>query len=264
MVHIAGSKKLKRQMAPLFWGITRKKKRFVVTVKPGAQSKHASIPISVFIRDTLKIVTSLREAKSTIYSGKIKVDGVVRKSLHHGVGLMDVIELEGTNKIYRLVPQDGILLKPIEIDDGEKTKKFVLVKSKTTIKNGKTQIGFHDGKTLIDETDVSVGDTCVLQIPDIKILEVIKLEKGMNCLIIKGVNAGKIGKVDEIKEGTFSIPKNLDITFDDRQIEIPARLVMPIGKDKPEIKIKWFHDTRSTKSNERDQIGKNCPKYGYW
>ena len=49
---------------------------------------------------------------------------------------------------------------------------------------------------------------------------------------------GKIGKVDEIKEGTFSIPKSLDITFDERQIEIPARLVMPIGKDKPEIKIR--------------------------
>ncbi|MEE9565719.1 MAG: 30S ribosomal protein S4e, partial [Nitrosopumilaceae archaeon] len=31
MVSIAGSKKLKRQMAPTFWGITRKNKRFVVT-----------------------------------------------------------------------------------------------------------------------------------------------------------------------------------------------------------------------------------------
>ena len=238
MVHIAGSKKLKRQMAPLFWGITRKNKRFVLTVKPGAQSKHASIPIAVFLRDTIKTVTSLREAKSVIYAGKIKVDGVIRKSLHHGAGLMDVVELEGSNKTYRLVPQDGTLLKPIEIEDSEKTKKFALVKSKTTIKNGKTQIGFHDGKTLIDETPLSVGDTCVLQIPDIKILSVIKLEKGMNCLITKGVNAGKIGKIDDIKEGTFNIPKSLDITFDDRQIEIPARLVMPIGKDKPEIKIR--------------------------
>jgi small subunit ribosomal protein S4e len=151
---------------------------------------------------------------------------------------MDVIELEGANKTYRLVPQDGTLLKPIEIDDAEKTKKFVVVKSKTTIKNGKTQIGFHDGKTLVDETQVSVGDTCVLQIPDIKILEVIKLEKGMNCLIIKGVNAGKIGKIDEIKEGTYSIPKSIDIVFDDRQIEIPAKLAMPIGKDKPGMKIR--------------------------
>ena len=27
---IAGSKKLKRQMAPMFWGINRKAKRFVI------------------------------------------------------------------------------------------------------------------------------------------------------------------------------------------------------------------------------------------
>ena len=252
MVKIAGSKKLKRQMAPLFWGITRKEKRFVITVRPGPHGKNASIPISVFLRDTLKTVTNLREAKSVIYSGKIKVDGVVRKSLHHGVGLMDVVELEGSKKTYRLVPQDGILLKPIQIDDVEKTKKLVVVKSKTTIKNGKTQIGFHDGKTLIDETPVLVGDTCVMQIPDIKILEVIKLEKGMNCLIIKGVNAGKIGKIDEIKEGTFSLPKSIDITLDDRKIEIPARLVMPIGKNKPVVTIRWLYDTGNTKHDERN------------
>ena len=122
----------------------------------------------------------------------------------------------------------------------EKDRLFVLNQKGQIhiIKNGKTQIGFHDGKTLIDEIKVSVGDTCVLQIPEIKILEVIKLEKGMNCLIVKGVNAGKIGKIGEIKEGTYSIPKSIDITFDERQVEIPARLVMPIGKNKPEIKIR--------------------------
>ena len=80
------------------------------------------LPISVFLRDTIKIVTSLREAKSVIYSGKVKVDGVIRKSLHHGAGLMDVVELEGANRIYRLVPENGTLLKPIEIEDGEKGK----------------------------------------------------------------------------------------------------------------------------------------------
>ena len=39
-------------------------------------------------------------------------------------------------------------------------------------------------------------------------------------------------------KSTFNIPKSIDITFDDRQIEIPARLVMPIGKTEPEIKIR--------------------------
>ena len=138
----------------------------------------------------------------------------------------------------RLYKLSEYTVKPIEIDDAEKTKKFAVVKSKTTIKDGKTQIGFHDGKILLDETPVSVGDTCVMQIPDVKILEVIKLEKGMNCLITKGVNAGKIGKIDEIKEGTFSIPKSIDIILDDRTVEIPARLVMPIGKDKPAVTIR--------------------------
>ena len=237
MVKIAGSKKLKRQMAPLFWGITRKEKRFVVTVKPGPHSRNTSIPSAVFLRDTLKIVKTLREAKFAIYNGKVTVDGIKRKSLHHGIGLMDVIELDGLNEIYRLVPKNGALLKPIIIDSAEKSKKIVQVKSKTTIKNGKTQIGFHDGRSLIDETKISVDDACVLQIPEQKILDVIKLEKGARVLITRGINAGKIGTVNAIKEGTFVLPKRVELKLDDRQIEIQAKLVMPIGKDKPVIGV---------------------------
>tara|TARA_B100000953_G_scaffold166285_1_gene137105 strand:- start:3413 stop:4126 length:714 start_codon:yes stop_codon:yes gene_type:complete len=237
LVKIAGSKKLKRQMAPLFWGITRKDKRFVVTVRPGSHSKNISIPSSVFLRDMLKVVKTLREAKFAIYSGKVTIDGVKRKSLHHGIGLMDVIELEGLKEIYRLVPKDGEILQAIKIDDSEKSKKLVHVKSKTTIKNGKTQIGFHDGRSLIDETNISVGDTCIMQIPEQKILDVIKLEKGVSGLITSGVNAGKMGTINEVKEGTFILPKRVDIKLEDRQIEIPASIVMPVGKDKPVIGI---------------------------
>ena len=237
MVKIAGSKKLKRQMAPLFWGITRKDKRFVVTVKPGSHGRNASIPSAVFLRDTLKIVKTLREAKFAIYGGKVTVDGIKRKSLHHGIGLMDVIELDGLKEIYRLVPKNDTLLQPIIINPEEKSKKLVRVKSKTIIKNGKTQIGFHDGRSLIDETKVNVGDTCVLQIPEQKILDVIKLEKDVLGLIIRGTNAGKIGVINEIKEGTFTLPKSVNFKFEDREIEIPAKMIMPVGKDKPVIGV---------------------------
>ena len=88
-----------------------------MTVKPGAHKKDQSIPIAVFLRDTLKIVSELREAKFAIYNGKITVDGTKIKSIHHGIGLMDVIELDGVKEIYRLVPLDGILLKPIVIPE---------------------------------------------------------------------------------------------------------------------------------------------------
>ena len=238
MVSIAGSKKLKRQMAPQFWGITRKSKRFVITVRPGPHKKNYSVPTAVFLRDTLKIVTSLREAKAVIYSGKIKIDGIVRKSLHHAIGLMDVVELENVPDIYRLVSSEEKLLKPIKINESEKSKKLVKVVSKTTINKGKLQIGFHDGRSTISDTKINVGDTCLIQIPDQKILEVIKLEAGCQCLVTRGVNVGQIGKIEAIEKGTFILPKRAVLVLGDRKIEIPIDIIMVIGKEEPVIQIK--------------------------
>ena len=238
MVSISGSKKLKRQMAPQFWGITRKDKRFVITVKPGPHKKNYAVPTAVFLRDMLKIVTSLREAKAAIYAGKVKIDGVTRKSLHHAIGLMDVIELENVPDIYRLVPTEEKLLKPIKINESEKTKKLVRVTSKTTINKGKLQIGFHDGRSIISDSNVSVGDTCLIQIPDQKILEVIKLEAGCQGLVTRGVNAGQIGKIETVEEGTFILPKRVVVILGERKIEIPADIIMSVGKEEPVIQLK--------------------------
>jgi len=238
MVKIAGSKKLKRQMAPMFWGIGRKEKRFVVTVKPGPHKKNNSIPTAVLLRDKMKVVSTLREAKSVIYAGKITVDGVKRKSLHHGIGLMDVVELDGVSDSYRLVPKDGTILTPIKISVDEKNKKIVKVTGKTSIKGDKTQIKFHDGRTLISDELVNVNDSCVLQIPEQKILEVIKLEKNTKILVTSGINAGKTGEVKEIKEGTFVLTKRIVTIIDDKLIEIPIRLVIAVGKDKPVMQIR--------------------------
>ena len=186
----------------------------------------------------LKIVSSLREAKASIYSGKVKIDGVVRKSLHHAIGLMDVVELENVPDIYRLVPSEDKLLKPIKINESEKAKKLVRVTSKTTINKNKTQIGFHDGRSTISDTKVNVGDTCLMQVPDQKILEVIKLEAGCQCLVTRGVNAGQTGKVETIEEGTFILPKRVVLVLGERKIEIPSDIIMAIGKEEPIIQIK--------------------------
>ena len=238
MGSIAGSKKLKRQMAPTFWGINRKEKRFVITVRPGSHPKSNSIPSAVLLRDTLKKVKTLREAKSSIYGGKIKVDGVIRKSLHHSIGLMDVIELEGITDVYRLVPNNGHLLESIKINTSEKSKKLVQVKSKTTTKGGKMQLGFHDGRTIITDINANISDTCLLQIPEQKILDVIKFEKNSQVIVTRGINAGRIGTINEIKQGTFTLPKRINLLIDDKMIEIPANITMVIGKEKPIIQIR--------------------------
>ena len=238
MGSIAGSKKLKRQMAPTFWGINRKEKRFVITVRPGSHPKNNSIPTAVLLRDTLKKVKTLREAKSSIYGGKVKVDGNIQKSLHHSIGLMDVIELDGITDVYRLVPYNGHLLEPIKINAAEKSKKLVKVKSKTTNKGGKTQLGFHDGRTIITDINANIDDTCLIQIPKQKILDVIKFEKNSQVIVTRGINAGRIGVINEIKQGTYTLPKRISLLIDDKTIEIPANITMVVGKEKLVIQIR--------------------------
>ncbi len=238
MVSIAGSKKLKRQMAPSFWGISRKNKRFAITVRPGSHSKAHSIPTAILLRDVLKIVTTLREAKSTIYGGKVTIDGVKRKSLHHSIGLMDVVELENISDVYRFMPKDHQILKPLKINETEKTKKLAKVVSKTSIKGGKTQLGFHDGRSMISDIDVNVGDSCLLEIPKQKILEVIKLEQGCQVIVTLGINAGQIGTVKKIEEGTFSLPRRVLLELGERKIEISTEMIMVVGKEKPVIQVR--------------------------
>ncbi len=237
MVSIAGSKKLKRQMAPLFWGISRKNKRFAITVRPGSHSKAHAIPTAILLRDILKIVTTLREAKSTIYGGKVTIDGVKRKSLHHSIGLMDVVELENISDVYRFVPKDSQILKPLKINETEKTKKLAKIVSKTSIKGGKTQLGFHDGRSMISDIDVNMGDSCLLEIPKQKILEVIKLEQGCQVIVTRGINAGQIGTVKKIEEGTFSLPRRVLLELGERKIEISTEMIMVVGKEKPVIQV---------------------------
>ncbi len=238
MVSISGSKKLKRQMTPVFWGITRKDKRFAITTRPGPHKKEHSIPTAAFLRDMLKIVYSLREAKAAIYNGQVKIDGTVRKSLHHPIGLMDVVELDNVSDIYRMVPSKGKLLQPLKINESEKTKKLVRVTSKTTIKKGKIQVGFHDGRSIITDSELKVGDTCLLQVPDQKILEVIKLEKGSHALITSGINAGQIGKIEQIEDGSFILPRRALLALSERSIEIPTDNIMTIGKEEPVIQVR--------------------------
>lgn len=238
MVSISGSKKLKRQMAPKFWGISRKNDRFVVTVKPGQHPRALAIPTAVLLRDVLKIVRTLREAKSAIYAGRVKVDGVTRKSLHHGIGFMDTITLEGSGESYRMITTESHLLYPIKMSDtAESSKKICKVTTKVTIRGGKTQIGFHDGRSLISDEAVKVGDSCVMQVPEQKILEVIPLKAGALIIVTRGANAGKTGTIDEIKKGTFVLPEMITVTLSDKKIDIPMSIAAVIGTGTPAVQI---------------------------
>ncbi|MGB8153754.1 MAG: 30S ribosomal protein S4e, partial [Nitrososphaeraceae archaeon] len=47
MAKKGGDTKLKRQLAPAFWEINRKEKRFAITIKPGPHAKQSSYPLAI-------------------------------------------------------------------------------------------------------------------------------------------------------------------------------------------------------------------------
>ena len=231
-----GDTRVKRQMAPGFWNIRRKESQFVMRVKPGPHPKNKSYPLGMVLRDALHIAKTQQESKVLLSGGKVKVDGVVKHDANLAVGLMDVVEL-ATGQAYRLVPKDSELLVTVPVEDAEKTVKLAKITSKVTTKGKKLQYGFHDGKTLITDAKMKVGDTCVLALPEAKVKEHIKFEKGSMALIISGENAGKTGKIEDIREGVFSLPTRALVTFEERQVELPVEMVMVVGADKPVIKV---------------------------
>jgi small subunit ribosomal protein S4e len=225
-------------MAPSFWKIKRKEKRFAVTVKSGPHAKNSAYPLALILRDILNLTETFREVEKIVIKDNVLVDGKPVHDPHRAIGLMDVIEIVPSNKSYRLVPTVEKQLFPISIDNNEKNLKLAKITSKVSVKGGRTQYGFHDGKTLLEERNYKIGDTCLLETPKLKIREHIPLANDALAIVTRGENVGEIGKILEMRNGLFSLPKRVLMSLANRTVELPVNLIMTIGKsDSALIKV---------------------------
>ena len=127
----AGSKILKRSMAPNFWSLAKKQKRFVTRPHSGPHNLKSSMPLTVLLRDILNLTKTYNESKYVINEGNIQVDGKIRRDTHFPVGLMDVIEIQLINKFFRLLITTRNKLELIEI----KTRRSSITSIKDTWNN---------------------------------------------------------------------------------------------------------------------------------
>ena len=238
MANKGGGTKLKRQMAPNFWRIERKHNRFVLKVSPGPHSASSAYPLGVVLRDILKVCNTMHEAKIIVTGKRVKIDGRVCMDVNRGIGLMDVLEFNPTGEAFRFVAKDSDMLRPIPIPRQETTSKIAKVSRKVKIKGNKLQYGFHDGKTIISEKEMNVGDSCILSLPELEVTRRIKFETGCSALITRGENAGVIGKVEDVREGIFSLPKRALISIGNRSAELPVDIVIPVGAQEPAITVR--------------------------
>jgi len=231
-----GDTRTKRQLAPTFWAIKRKEGQFVMRVNPGPHPRKRAYPLGMVLRDVLNLGSTGHEVDRILKAGKVKVDGVIRREPNFAIGLMDVVEL-AMGLAYRMVPKNSVSLSPIAVEEAEKGLKLIKITSKTTIRGKKMQYGFHDSKTVVSDQNLKVGDTCVISLPEVKITNHIPFDKGSIALIITGENAGAVGKIEDIQDGVFSLPKRAIVSFDNKSVELPVEMVMAVGTDRPVIKV---------------------------
>lgn len=219
--------RLKRLASPKWWPIERKAKRFVSSPR-GPYAKEFSLPLLVLVRDVLKITDNKKEAFKIIKKGEVLVDGKKRKDPNFGLGLFNVIKIPSINKTWRAVPKDGLSF--VEIPENEAKLKICKIIDKKTLRGNKTQLNLNDGRNILTNEKYSTCDSLLIEVPEQKIVDHLKFSENSTCMIFRGKNAGRMGKIK-------SIEKDRIMVGDEKTIEVPKGFVIIVGKEHPLIKL---------------------------
>jgi len=224
---------LKRLVAPKSWKIKRKGITFVTRPNPGMHSKKNSTSINVVLRDMLNYAKTTRDVNVILSKGDILVDGKQIKDHKFAVGLMDLIEIPKTKECFRILLDKKGKISIIKTKQEERKIKLCKIVEKTVIKKGKIQINLNDGRNvIIDKNNYNTGDTLVIEVPEQKIKEHLKFEKGVCVYLSGGKHKGESGIVDEIKNNIIKVKPESGEVF-----ETSKKFAFVIGREKPIITL---------------------------
>ncbi|HEY4822820.1 MAG TPA: 30S ribosomal protein S4e [Candidatus Bathyarchaeia archaeon] len=244
MARKSGSRQLKRAPAPAFWPIHRKEATWAPMTRPGPHPRNKSLPLILVVRENLGYARTAKEATRIVNSSKVKVDLIVRRDHRFPVGLMDVIQIDGVDQVFRVLPKPGrgLSLSPIEArESGYKLCKIV---GKRKVRGGRLEINLHDGRNLLSDVkdtqrgeEFEVGGSVQLTLPIQKVAKYVSFQVGSIGLVTDGKNQGLYGKIVAIAAGSYARPKIAKIETEDKAFETPAHYVMPVGIDVPLVAL---------------------------
>ncbi len=223
---------LKRIVAPTTVPVHNKKETtWMVKPFPGAHPSGRCMPLGVLLRDVLNVAKSSREVKAILSGRMVEVDGKVRVEEKFPVGLMDTISIPKSGKHYRIRLDDKGRLVPVEIKKDDAAKKLLKVVKKHTVKKGKTTLTFHDGRNLLSDNHVMVGDSVVVSIPTAELKSHLKREKGARCLVMDGKHAGSIVSLKEIVHRKGGKPDEAIVTQDKEEFVTVAKYLFVVDEE---------------------------------
>ena len=144
---------------------------------------------------------------------------------------MSVLDIKENGSFRILLNSKGKLFLK-KLNSKETSTKLCKIVSKTILKGGKLQLGFHDGRTIIvDNKDAKVNDTVVFKLPEFKVDSYLKLEKNANVYLTGGSNVGNIGTVENVSD-------SVTVKIDNHVLVTGKENVFVLGKGSPVIEVK--------------------------
>ncbi len=192
---------LKKLVAPKTWKIKRKSSTFIIRPKPGGHAMNMSLPLKKVLFDAGKAKT-MREASYIIHNHIVNVDSKKKTDPAFPVGLFDIVAFPEVNEAYTIIINSWGKLVLKKLNDPKSNKKLVKIINKRKVKGNKVQIETYCGRNLMVENKESskfkTGDSLMIQLPEQRIVDHKKLDKGSRVYLTKGSHVGVIADVKEI------------------------------------------------------------------
>ena len=229
------SSHMKRLAMPRSWPLPRKTSVWVQRPDPCGHPIDRCMPIGIVLRDILGVAGTRREVSQILNKNVVEVDGRVVTSTGRGVGLLDILTVGDQNYMCILDNRGRLAYNPISKKNAG--IKFCRLNGKTTIKGGKTQLSFHDGRTVIvddaSKETWATGSTCVIDLASGKIKDTLKAEAGASCYLIGGNHVGEVSTIKEIETKRSSMPNEITFeegygTIEDYVMVIPSADSLPL------------------------------------
>lgn len=225
---VASSKKLK---------VPRKEKVWTLSTAPGPHKKAESMPLGTFIREYLGLADNRKEMRYILNEKTVLVDGARARDERMPIGIFDIVSFPEIEKYYVITVDHRARLIEKGITKAGTEIKLCKLTGKTMLKGGKLQLNLYDGKNILvdakDSKKYSVGDTLAVKIPELKIAEVLPIEKGKVAMVSKGRHAGKVGKIIEITKAGLNLKSLTTVECPGETITTSTAYIYVIGDKMP-------------------------------
>ena len=227
---------MKRINAPRRWDVLRKKYKFITRPNPGRDFS-LSVSLNTVLKELLNKVKTTKEAKYLIKKQGVLVNAVRRYDEKFPVGFLDVVSFPSLKEHYRLIVNKKSKLFLLKISEEEAKVKLSKVMNKKQLSKEAVQINCSDGRNFILKKEdsnlkqIKTNDSLLYTIPEQKIKQVIKLEKGALVFLYKGRHAGNLVVVDDFDRDNI-VFKIGEVVF-----ETKKAYAFVVGKDKPVITL---------------------------